>query len=60
MDAIFIKNPIKGKITDIVFEQMLRESGGYTILHSGYEYTLPAKTLARRGILILKNIGCRC
>lgn len=37
----FIRNLIKGKIAEIIFEQMFRESGNYTILHSGYEYTLP-------------------
>ena len=37
----FIKDLVKGKIAEIVFEQMFRESGRYTILHSGYEYTLP-------------------
>jgi hypothetical protein len=37
----FVKDLIKGKIAEIIFEQMFRESGQYTILHSGYEYTLP-------------------
>ncbi len=37
----FVKSLIKGKIAEIIFEQMFRESGKYTILHSGYEYTLP-------------------
>lgn len=37
----FIKNLVKGKVAEIIFEQMFRESGRYTILHSGYEYTLP-------------------
>jgi len=41
MDATYIKNLVKGKIAEIIFEQMFRESGKYTILHSGYEYTLP-------------------
>src|SRR6266481_6063296 len=41
MDARFVQNLIKGKIAEIIFEQMFRESGKYTILHSGYEYTLP-------------------
>ncbi len=41
MDAVFVQNLIKGKIAEIIFEQMFRESGKYTILHSGYEYTLP-------------------
>ena len=37
----FIRDLVKGKIAEIIFEQMFRESGRYTILHSGYEYTLP-------------------
>lgn len=41
MDAEFIRRFIKGKIAEIIFEQMFRESGKYTVLHSGYEYTLP-------------------
>ena len=36
-DETFIKDLIKGKIAEIIFEQMFRESGRYTILHSGYE-----------------------
>jgi hypothetical protein len=38
---VFVKDLIKGKIAEIIFEQMFRESGRFTILHSGYEYTLP-------------------
>lgn len=41
MDKTFIKHLIKGKIAEIIFEQMFRESDKYTILRSGYEYTLP-------------------
>jgi len=37
----FIKQLVKGKIAEIIFEQMFRESSKFTILHSGYEYTLP-------------------
>ena len=37
----FVKDLIKGKIAEIIFEQMFRESGKFTILHSGYEYMLP-------------------
>jgi hypothetical protein len=59
MDPIYIKNLIKGKIAEIVFEQMFRESGKYTILRSGYEYTLPE--LAQYGHLpmvkaVIENI----
>ncbi len=39
--VVFVKDLIKGKIAEIIFEQMFRESERYTILHSGYEYTLP-------------------
>ena len=41
MDREFVQDLLKGKIAEIIFEQMFRESGKYTILHSGYEYTLP-------------------
>ena len=41
MDKTFVKHLIKGKIAEIIFEQMFRESGKFTILRSGYEYTLP-------------------
>lgn len=37
----FSKELIKGRIAEIVFEQMFRESGDFTILRFGYEYTLP-------------------
>ncbi len=37
----FVKSLVKGKIAEIIFEQMFRDSGKYTILHAGYEYTLP-------------------
>src|SRR5262245_19260332 len=36
---IFIKDLVKGKIAEIIFEQMFRESGRYTILHSSYKNT---------------------
>lgn len=37
----FTPRLIKGKIAEVIFEQMFRESEQYTILHTGYEYTLP-------------------
>ena len=37
----FTENLIKGKIAEIVFENMLREAGCFTILHFGYEHILP-------------------
>jgi|SRR3989344_8760354 len=38
---IFIYDLIKGKIAETVFEHMFRDSKKYTVLRSGYEYTLP-------------------
>lgn len=37
----FTKDLIKGKIAEIIFEQMFRETNKYTILRFGYEYTMP-------------------
>lgn len=37
----FTENLIKGKIAELVFENMLREAGCFTIMHFGYEYILP-------------------
>lgn len=37
----FTRALIKGKIAEIVFEQILREIGGYTVLNFGYEKVLP-------------------
>jgi len=41
MQKNFSHNLIVGKIGEIVFEQMFREAGKFTILRSGYEYLLP-------------------
>lgn len=40
-DIEFSRDLIKGKIAEIVFEQMFREAGEFTILRLGYEYTSP-------------------
>lgn len=37
----FSKNLIKGKIAQIIFEQMFREQGEYTVIPFGYENMLP-------------------
>jgi hypothetical protein len=37
----FARNVIKGKIAELIFEFMFRESGKYTIIPFGYEYTQP-------------------
>jgi hypothetical protein len=40
----FTRNLIKGKIAEVVFQQMFREQGDYTIIPFGYEYTIPQLT----------------
>lgn len=37
----FPRQLIKGRIAEVVFEQMFREAGDFAILRFGYEYTLP-------------------
>ncbi len=41
MSIEFSKNLIKGKIAEVVFEQMIREEGKYTVIPFGYEHTVP-------------------
>lgn len=42
MDQVpFAKSLIKGRIAEMIFEQMLRDAGGFTILGFGYEKILP-------------------
>lgn len=42
----FSQNLIKGRIAEMIFEQMLRDAGGFTVLGFGYEKVIPE--LARR------------
>lgn len=41
----FTRKLIKGRITEVLFEQMIREEGRYTVIPFGYEHTTP--TLAQ-------------
>jgi len=41
MNIEFSKNLIKGKIAEVVFEQMIRDEGKYTVIPFGYEHTVP-------------------
>lgn len=43
---LFSKNLIKGRVAEMIFEQMLRDAGGFTVLGFGYEKIIPE--LARR------------
>jgi hypothetical protein len=37
----FAKQLIKGRIAETIFEQMMKESGKYTVIPFGYEQTVP-------------------
>ncbi len=45
MNIDFSRKLIKGRITEVIFEQMIREEERYTIIPFGYEHTTP--TLAQ-------------
>jgi len=45
MNIDFSRNLIKGKIAEVVFEQMIRGEERYTVIPFGYEHTMP--TLAQ-------------
>lgn len=45
MNIVFSRNLIKGRIAEVIFEQMIREEGEYAVIPFGYEHTVP--TLAQ-------------
>ena len=45
MSIDFSRKLIKGRIVEVIFEQMIREEGRYTVIPFGYEHTMP--TLAQ-------------
>lgn len=49
----FSRQLIKGKIVEMIFSQMLREAGNFTVLAFGYENILP-ELVQRQGDLKLK------
>ena len=46
---------IKGKIAELIFELMFRETGKFTALRFGYEYTLP-ELAQYRNIVEVQNV----
>jgi hypothetical protein len=51
----FSRQLIKGRIAEVVFEQMIRDEGNYTVIPFGYEHTMP--TLAQyRGLVEIQRI----
>lgn len=45
MNIDFSRKLVKGRITEVIFEQMIREEEQYTVIPFGYEHTMP--TLAQ-------------
>ena len=41
MSIQFSRNLIKGRIAEVVFEQMMQEEGKYAVIPFGYEHTMP-------------------
>ena len=55
MSIDFSRKLIKGRIAEVIFEQMIRAEGRYTIIPFGYEHTIP--TLSQyRGHAQIKSI----
>lgn len=46
----FSKQLIKGRVAEHIFEQMLRDSGKFTVLNFGYEKVLPELAQKQRSI----------
>lgn len=60
MSIKFSRDLIKGRITETIFEQMIRDEGRYDVIPFGYEHTMP--TLAQYHDLVeikqvMKNIS---
>ena len=56
----FSKKLIKGKITEVIFEQMIRSEKRYTVIPFGYEHTMPMLALYQQLVEvkhIIKNIS---
>jgi len=50
----FSKQLIKGKIAELIFEQMFRETKKFTILPFGYEKTIPELAQYNKNVMVRK------
>jgi len=48
MSTNFSEDLIKGKIAEVIFEQMFREAGEYTVIPFGYENIVPELTQCKK------------
>lgn len=56
MSIEFSRNLIKGRIAEVVFEQMIRDEERYTVIPFGYEHTMPTLAQYRNVVEIQKII----
>lgn len=59
MNTNFSRQLLKGKITEAIFEEMFRVSEEFSVIHIGYEYTVPVLAQFQHHIQIqqvLQNI----
>ena len=56
INTTFSRDLIKGRIAEVIFEQMIREENRYTVIPFGYEHTMPMLTQYRDCALIPKII----
>ncbi len=52
----FSKELIKGKIAEVIFEQMIRDEKRYTVIPFGYEYTMPMLAQYQHHFTEIKHI----
>ncbi len=51
----FSKDLIKGKVAEVIFEQMFREEEKFTVIPFGYEHTMPTLAQYRGHVMIKKG-----
>ncbi len=60
MSLQFSKDLIKGRIAEVIFEQMIREEGKFNTIPFGYEYTVPMLTQYKHLVKIQQVINNIC
>lgn len=59
-ELLFSQNLVKGRIVEVIFEQMIRNEGNYTVIPFGYEHTVPMLAQYQRYVdvrHVIKNIS---
>ena len=56
MDIDFSRKLIKGRIAEVIFEQMIREEERYNVIPFGYEHTMPTLAQYRQHFAEIEKI----